>query len=244
MPFSPMQKFCSFFQLLRPGSSTLSASLSLLGCTGHWGVQRMQSLPECTYNCKVLRCTNCSGCKECRQPLPLVIPEGTGGSGCSAEVAAQAEALHAQVQHRIGEQDEQGVEGAAGSSNRASESAASTSNNPALVECACAIASQGTLVYLPPSSCVEGAKVCATAALSVRGRTGSWGTRRCASSLYICTSVFQTFDRPLDLKASVSGDGLCLYWVTPFDSLWRDAVTRIKLWSSEAFHVWLACVII
>jgi hypothetical protein len=43
---------------------------------------------------KALQCTDCSGCKDCRQPVPLVIPEGTGGSGCSAEVAAKAEALH------------------------------------------------------------------------------------------------------------------------------------------------------
>jgi hypothetical protein len=29
------------------------------------------------------------------KPVPLKVPEGTGGSGCSAEVAAKAEALHA-----------------------------------------------------------------------------------------------------------------------------------------------------
>jgi hypothetical protein len=43
----------------------------------------------------------------------------------------------------------------------------------------CAAAGQGTLVYLPPSSCVGAAARCATAAQSARGRTGSWGTRPC-----------------------------------------------------------------
>jgi hypothetical protein len=41
----------------------------------------------------------------------------------------------------------------------------------------CVTASQGTLVYLPPSSCVEGARMSATAAQSARRRTGRWGTR-------------------------------------------------------------------
>jgi hypothetical protein len=138
---SHIQKYCSFFQLDHPGFLPDGASLSLLWCTGHRGVMRMQSIPG-NSSYKVLRCNNCSGCKECRQPTPVVVPEGTGGSGCSAEVGAAAEALHAQPLHRTKQrQEQQSAGGTADSSTRSSEPAAGTSDaappvNPALVECA------------------------------------------------------------------------------------------------------------
>jgi hypothetical protein len=87
---------------------------------------KMQSLSQ--LHIKTLRCTNCSGCKECRQPVPLVIPEGTGGSGCSAEVAAKAAALRAAL-YRSRESATVGK--AAGGSKQSN-----TDANPALVECA------------------------------------------------------------------------------------------------------------
>jgi hypothetical protein len=62
-------------------------------CTTHKSVGKLVSSPG--LNVRMLRCTRCSGCQECRQPVPLVILEGTGGSGCSAEVGAKAQALHA-----------------------------------------------------------------------------------------------------------------------------------------------------
>jgi hypothetical protein len=56
---------------------------------------------------------------------------------------------------------------------------------------ACATAGQGTPVYQPPSSCVGGAVSQGTAAVSARGRTGSWGTRRCASQSWVQRSSLQ-----------------------------------------------------
>jgi hypothetical protein len=134
-----MQKHCSFFQTLRPGSSTCGASLSLLWCTGHRDVERLQSLPGYNHKCKVLRCTNCSGCKECRQPLPLADPEGTGASGCSAEVAAQGEALRAaQTRSNASSASSEGAGTGEGSMQRQNTagSNAGDGGNPALVECA------------------------------------------------------------------------------------------------------------
>jgi hypothetical protein len=79
-------------------------------------------------NIKALKCTNCRGCEECRQPVPLVIPEGTGGSGCSAEVAAKAEALHAAL-YRSSKSASAGKAAGGGTQS-------STDANSALVECA------------------------------------------------------------------------------------------------------------
>jgi hypothetical protein len=139
-----MQNNCSLFQLQQPGSSAAGSSvggrLSFIRCVGHKGVMQLakQSFPD--HNMQFLRCSNCRGCKDCRQPLPLVIPEGTGGSGCSAEVAERAQILHAQVQHSIKKQKQQaaGTAGSSSSSSRASPPAPPTSDNanPALVECA------------------------------------------------------------------------------------------------------------
>jgi hypothetical protein len=78
-------------QLGQCANSNATASLRLAQCTGHQGVTHLESAPQ--YNIKALRCSNCSGCKECRQRVPLMIPEGTGGSGCSAEVAEKAQFL-------------------------------------------------------------------------------------------------------------------------------------------------------
>jgi hypothetical protein len=88
---------------------------------------QMVSVPELSV--KAHKCTNCRGCQECKQPVPLVIPEGTGGSGCSAEVAAKAEALHAALYS--GSEAASGEGKAAGGGTQSS-----TGANPALVECA------------------------------------------------------------------------------------------------------------
>jgi hypothetical protein len=86
----------------------------------------LESAPE--HNIKALKCTHCSGCQKCRQPVPLVIPEGTGGSGCSAEVAARAEALHAAL-HSSSEAGRAGKAAGGGTQS-------STDANSALVKCA------------------------------------------------------------------------------------------------------------
>jgi hypothetical protein len=62
------------------------------------------------------------------KPFPLKVPEGTGGSGCSAEVAAKAEALRAAL-YRSSESASAGS--AAGGSTQSS-----TDANPAAVVCA------------------------------------------------------------------------------------------------------------
>jgi hypothetical protein len=158
-------------------------------CTTHQAARRLVSAPE--LNTAMLRCTNCSGCKECRRPVHLKVPEGTGGSRCSAEVAAKAEALHDAAvskasSSRPGTSEAQQTYGADASggmppepSNACPDAAAPA--NSALVDCAVCHRSQGTLVYLPPSSCVAGARSQGTAAQSARGRTGRWGTRLLAS---------------------------------------------------------------
>jgi hypothetical protein len=61
--------------------------------------------------------------------VPLVIPEGTGGSGCSAEVAATAEALRADLYRSSGSTDGGNVAAGGGTQS-------GTDANPALVECA------------------------------------------------------------------------------------------------------------
>jgi hypothetical protein len=103
------------------------ASIAFVRCEGHQGVRRLKSATQ--HNIKALRCTNCSGCEECRQPVPLVIPEGAGGSGCSAEVAAKAAALHAALYR-----SRESASAAAGSAGEAAEGG--TDANPTLVECA------------------------------------------------------------------------------------------------------------
>jgi hypothetical protein len=104
---------------------------------------------------KAVKCTNCSGCQECRQPVPLIIPEGTGGSGCSAEVASKAEtqrcvaantataarfsAAGQQQGSQSGQQQTGGAHAAGGASHETGSSTAglnvSAPANPALVEC-------------------------------------------------------------------------------------------------------------
>jgi hypothetical protein len=130
-----LQDNCSLFQLQQPGSSGSGARLILIRCVGHQGVMQLARQSGPKQNINFLRCTNCRGCKECSQPVPLVITEGTGGSGCPAEVAAKAEALHAEV--LLSKKQKQQAAGTAGSSSRASEPAPPTSDNsnPVLVEC-------------------------------------------------------------------------------------------------------------
>jgi hypothetical protein len=90
-----LQDKCSLFQLPVPWRSDGRSAISFVQCTSHTRVLQPVSAPH--QRIQVRRCTTCSGCNECRQPLPLVIPEGTGGSGCSAEVATVAETLRAAV---------------------------------------------------------------------------------------------------------------------------------------------------
>jgi hypothetical protein len=75
------------------GIDEVSASIKLEQCSVHLGMKCLKR--ERYADVKAKKCNNCYGCKDCRQPVPLVIPEGTGGSGCAAEVAAKAEALRA-----------------------------------------------------------------------------------------------------------------------------------------------------
>jgi hypothetical protein len=85
-----MQDKCSLMQLQFVGAGT-GAKISMGRCVGHKGMMELLTTSQLSF--KAAKCTNCSGCQECKQPVPLAIPEGTGGSGCSAEVAAKAEAL-------------------------------------------------------------------------------------------------------------------------------------------------------
>jgi hypothetical protein len=135
-----LQDKCSLLQVRQPASCGLGASVSLVRCKGHQGVMHLESAPQ--YNIKALKCTNCSGCKECKQPVPLTIPEGTGGSGCSPEVAAKAEALRAALSRSNASSASGGGAGIGnGSMQQQSTAAAGGSNaggagNPTLVECA------------------------------------------------------------------------------------------------------------
>jgi hypothetical protein len=140
-----VQNKCSLFQLLSVWGAVEGgkSSIKLLQCTVHQEVTPLRSGPYA----KVVRCTNCSGCKECRQPVPLAIPEGTGGSGCSAEVAAKAEALHAAAVSKASRSrpgtsvvQQEGGTGGAGARNEGGRgsggSDAAAPVNSALVECA------------------------------------------------------------------------------------------------------------
>jgi hypothetical protein len=118
-----VQDKCSLLQVKQAALSGLGASIAFVLCKGHQGAVHLESAPE--HNIKALKCTHCSGCQECRQPVPLVTPEGTGGSGCSAEVAAKAAALHAALYKST-----PGNVAAGGGTH------SSTDANPALVECA------------------------------------------------------------------------------------------------------------
>jgi hypothetical protein len=124
---SYMQDKCSLLQLRKSAVSVGSASIKFVRCKSHQGV--MHPVSALFPNIKAVKCTNCSGCQECRQPVPLVIPQGIGGSGCSAEVAAKAEALHAALYNSREAADAGNV--AAGGGTHAS-----TDVNSALVECA------------------------------------------------------------------------------------------------------------
>jgi hypothetical protein len=117
-----LQDKCSLLQVQKFAWLDAAASARFLRCKGHLGVLHPESAPQ--HNVKALMCTSCSGCQQCRQPVPLVIPEGTGGNGCSAEVAAKAEALHAALYKSSA------GEAAAGGTQ------SDTDANPALVDCA------------------------------------------------------------------------------------------------------------
>jgi hypothetical protein len=106
----------------------------------HKGVRHLALEPYA--DTMIVKCSNNNGCKECRQPVPLVIPEGTGGSGCSAEVAGKADALRAAAMSKAssskaGTSEAQQVGGTVGGGAR-SDGGRGTSEpaNPALVECA------------------------------------------------------------------------------------------------------------
>jgi hypothetical protein len=141
-----MQNKCSIFQVVVAWAVQMggNASIKFGLCTVHKGVRRLKYEPHA--DIRIVRCTNCNGCKECKQLVPLVIPQGTGGSGCSAEVAAQAEALLVAALSKPGTAGAQQVGGTgAGGSNdggrgtsdpSSSGSAATAPANSALVECA------------------------------------------------------------------------------------------------------------
>jgi hypothetical protein len=184
-----IQATCPMLQL-EWSTGIQGASISFERCVGHKGMMKLMNTPA--LNVKARKCTNCSGCKECKQPVPLTIPKSIGGSGCTAEVAAKAEVCAnwqpaRQVQAAPVQQapntrlavEGQRVVPAAMQQGLALQH---LRQRPPVTQLwwsvLCATASQGTLVYLPPSSCVGSASRCATAALNARGRTGSWGTRR------------------------------------------------------------------
>jgi hypothetical protein len=127
-----------------------TSSMAYVQCITHKGVKQLQTGPQ--VGMKARKCTSCSGCIECRQPQPLVIPEGTGGTGCSAEVAAVAEALRAvsiskviiisRASTRGGRSRVEGGAGTSGDDGDSSTSGPGTAaslstapSNPALVEC-------------------------------------------------------------------------------------------------------------
>jgi hypothetical protein len=131
VPAVHMQDKCSMVQLQFVGAGT-GARISMGRCVGHKGMMPLVTSPH--LNVKALKCTNCAGCQECRQPVSLVIPEGTGGSGCAAEVAAKAEALHAAL-YKSSESATAG-KGYAGNAAAGVSTQISTDANTALVECA------------------------------------------------------------------------------------------------------------
>jgi hypothetical protein len=119
--------------------------ISLIKCTGHQGMDPLVTTPQLSIT--AMKCTSCSGCQKCRQPVPLVIPEGTGGSGCSAEVAGRAAAQHQAGAHSTSDQHGHGLQqqgssaGATSQANQgyggsASRRQASGDPGAALVECA------------------------------------------------------------------------------------------------------------
>jgi hypothetical protein len=141
-----MQDKCSLIQV-QSSFARGGASISLKKCVGHKGMLKLMTTPSLSI--KASKCTNCIGCKECKQPVPLILPESIGGSGCTAEVAAKAEDLRqlasnkasasrssaAGTHHQAGSAGAQGdASRTAGAGNAAAE--ASPSSNPALVECA------------------------------------------------------------------------------------------------------------
>jgi hypothetical protein len=137
-----LQDMCSFMQL-QWFTASEGGSISFKRCVGHRGMKKLATTPSRSVNAK--KCTNCSGCKECRQPVPLIIPEGTRGSGCTAEVAAKAEALRqlaaskasASRSSAAGTQQQTGSGGAGGGASQATGAPPETvaPSNTALTEC-------------------------------------------------------------------------------------------------------------
>jgi hypothetical protein len=135
-----MQSKCSLMQC-HNCAAVNGASITMERCVGHKGMFPLTTNRE--RSVRALRCTNCRGCKDCQQPVPLVIPEGTGGSGCAAEVAAKAEALRCLVVSEQKGSSAQACRGdSVGGSNQATGLGTSVSEasalpaNDALVECA------------------------------------------------------------------------------------------------------------
>jgi hypothetical protein len=90
MPCDLMQDNCEMMQWHAPAIG-FGANISLRKCVGHTGMEKLQTIPARSVTAS--KCRNCSGCGKCKQLMPLTSPEGTGGGGCTAEVAATAEAL-------------------------------------------------------------------------------------------------------------------------------------------------------
>jgi hypothetical protein len=126
-----MQDKCSLMQV-QGSSAEKGASISFERCVGHRGMVKLKSHPA--QGIKAPLCTNCSGCKECKQPVPLTTPESIGGSSCTAKVAAKAEALR---QLAASNQQQTGSGGAGGGDQvTGAATAASPPSNPVRVECA------------------------------------------------------------------------------------------------------------
>jgi hypothetical protein len=141
-----VQDRCSLMQL-QTCMIEKGANIRFEKCVGHKGTMKLKTFA--THGIQAHKCTNCSGCTECNLPVSLTIPDGIGGSGCTAEVAAQAEALRqsaackasASRSSAAGTQQQTGSAGAGGGASsqatgagaEASETAGSS--NPVLVEC-------------------------------------------------------------------------------------------------------------
>jgi hypothetical protein len=140
-----MQDKCSLMQV-QFSTGSLGGTVRFQKCVGHKGMMKLVSDPFLSI--KAVKCTNCSGCKECKQPVPLTLPDSIGGSGCTAKVAAKAEALRqlaaskasasrssaAGTQQQTGSGRAGGINQATGLGSPASE--ASATSNSALTECA------------------------------------------------------------------------------------------------------------
>jgi hypothetical protein len=141
---TPLQSKCSLLQAPQVLDVDERFSARLDQCMVHRAAGKIKALQKAKV--KVLKCTDCSGCQVCNQTVPLMVLEGTGGSGCSVEVAAVADMLHAAVQSKASSskpgtseaQQTGGGEAGGGMPSKpgVTGSDATAPANSALVECA------------------------------------------------------------------------------------------------------------